>query len=266
MVVVMSNLYLENLSLEAELPRLSEQAKLLYMAQKPFLDSLEIPLNTGYFLDAGAGTGHLTNFFPQHLKGYEKYYAVDISEEMVMYGLITTKNIHWQKGSIYDLPFKNNLMDFIHVSYIFIHLNEPEKALRELKRILHPKGFIYIVNPNDRSFQGHPALLELVREHAKVYEGDRYVAEKLPSLAEEAGLSMYKKQILHVDNKGSDDGPVFNYPNTSLGRMTSWSLLSYMGQRDEVHDLYTRVQGEYMNNKVDFSAEIEIQVYTQASE
>ncbi len=258
----MSNLYLDKLDINSELPRLSEQAKLLYLAQKPFLESLTIPRNTGCFLDAGAGTGHLTNYFPKHLPGYEKFYAVDISEEMVMYGLITTRNIHWQKGSIYDLPFKSHLMDFIHVSYIFIHLLEPEKAMAELKRVLHPGGLLYIVNPNDRSFKGHPKLMELVEKHAQIYEGDRYIAEKIESLGKNAGFSFVGSAVIHVDNNGSDDGPVFSYPNVSLGKMTSWSLLSYMGQRDELGEIYADLQSDYMDNKVSFSAEIEIKVFT----
>lgn len=262
----MSNVYLEKLSIDAELPRLSEQAKLLYYAQKPFLESLEVPINTGYFLDVGAGTGYLTNLLSHHFDGYETYHAVDFSKEMVMYGHITTKNIHWQKASIYNLPFKENLIDFIHVSYIFIHLLDPERALQELYRIIHPKGLIYAVNPNDRSFQGHLGLLELVKKHAEIYEGDRYIAEKLPDLAKKNGFSLEKKAIIHVDNSGSDDGPQFHYPNVSLGKMTSWSMLSYMGQREEVRELYSNLQSEYMSNKVKFSGDIEIHIYRPIKE
>jgi len=48
--------------------------------------------------------------------------------------------------SIYYLPFKDNSIPIVHVSHLLEHLENPFRALKELKRIL--KGFVIIKVPN----------------------------------------------------------------------------------------------------------------------
>ena len=264
----MENLYLDPLSLESEIPRLSAQAKMLFAAQGPFLARNAARLNVESngsrahrFLDAGAGNGVLTsliskNFFP----GYE-IHAVDSSEVLINLTSITFPRFNWHAADITELPLDDESFDFSMSSYVLIHLRNPLPALKELRRVTKPGGLIYIINPADSKFRGSDVIVELVRKHAEIYEGDRHVMDHLEKDAAGIGLELLDSEIITVDNKGSDDGPDIGFPHCSLGRMTAWSMLSYMGQRSEVSDLFEQCQKEYMLDRIDFEAEIHLHLY-----
>jgi predicted SAM-dependent methyltransferase len=48
----------------------------------------------------------------------------------------------------YPYPFKDREFDYILASHVMEHLDDPEKALRELKRILNDNGELCIVVPH----------------------------------------------------------------------------------------------------------------------
>ena len=55
-------------------------------------------------------------------------------------------------GSIYDLSIRSGSTDDCLLTDVLEHLEDPEKALGEIRRILKPGGKLIIVIPNDRNF------------------------------------------------------------------------------------------------------------------
>ncbi len=55
-------------------------------------------------------------------------------------------------GSIYDLSLRSRSADDCLLTDVLEHLEDPEKALGEIHRILKPGGRLIIVIPNDRNF------------------------------------------------------------------------------------------------------------------
>jgi ubiquinone/menaquinone biosynthesis C-methylase UbiE len=52
-------------------------------------------------------------------------------------------------GDIYQLPIKNDSIDCILFFEVIEHLDDPEKALGEIWRVLKPRGKLIILFPND---------------------------------------------------------------------------------------------------------------------
>jgi len=62
----------------------------------------------------------------KHLKKYKKKFKIHI-------------------GSVDNLPFANNYFDFVNCSGVLHHIERPEKAFREIKRVLKKNGTALIV-------------------------------------------------------------------------------------------------------------------------
>lgn len=98
-------------------------------------------------LDIGCGAGHGSNMLS---KKYKKVYGVDISEEAIQYAKKNwaADNIEFVVGSAMDIPFPDNSFDTISAFEVFEHLDDWRKFLSEIKRVLKPRGVVYISTPN----------------------------------------------------------------------------------------------------------------------
>lgn len=85
-------------------------------------------------LDVGCGEGFTlenlrTNKIGQELVG------IDLSKEAIQIGKELHPNLSLKPGTIYHIPFKPNSFDLVICSEVLEHLQHPEKALLELKRV-----------------------------------------------------------------------------------------------------------------------------------
>jgi SAM-dependent methyltransferase len=68
-----------------------------------------------------------------------------------------------------DLPFKDNIFDFVLTSHVLEHIWDPIKALNEWIRVIKPNGYIFMIIPHkERTFdkpRQRTALNELIKRH-----------------------------------------------------------------------------------------------------
>ncbi|MCG6144394.1 class I SAM-dependent methyltransferase [Leptospira bandrabouensis] len=254
------NLYTQKISIQDEMPRLSAQANLLKLLLDPFLDSISFDKESGLALDAGAGPGVLTSFLMKKNPNLH-WSACDISEEMVQYCKLGYPKVDWKVSDVRALDYPDNHFDFIFNSMVLIHIKEPEKALKEFYRVLKPGGKVLIHCPNDKSFTGPKVLLDMVAKHATIHPADRFVMEKVPGIMEQLGFHLVTRTDFVASNDGNDDKPLVDYPKIHLGMMTGWSMMSFMGHPEGMQDLYSRLQSEYMSNRVKFTINLETHLY-----
>ncbi len=99
----------------------------------------------GRLLDAGCGKG----FF---LKEAEKHYStwgVDIDNFNVLQSRYATKNSSILLADISDLScFNNEFFDIVTAFNVLEHVQNPSKALDEIKRVLRNGGLLVITTPN----------------------------------------------------------------------------------------------------------------------
>lgn len=97
-------------------------------------------------LDIGAGDGLITSLL--------NCVGVDDNEEAVK--LAKKKGVDVRLGTAYALPFDDGMFSAVFMGDVIEHLETPDKALSEARRVLRDGGVLYITTPpatKDRTLQ-----------------------------------------------------------------------------------------------------------------
>ena len=97
-------------------------------------------------LDAGCGTGNLIKLIAEN----NELIAMDLNKSMLSIAMKKTKNfsnVSFKKGSVTELPFENDSFDVITSINVIYHLDEPEKVIKEARRVLKENGKLIISSP-----------------------------------------------------------------------------------------------------------------------
>lgn len=100
-------------------------------------------------LDVGCGDGTDGEIFVKRFGLL--FYGTDIYEDENIKKLRLT----FKKGSIYKIPYGNNIFDYVFSHDVFHHLDEPKQreekitsGLKELRRVCKKGGYIIVVEGN----------------------------------------------------------------------------------------------------------------------
>ncbi len=102
-------------------------------------------------LDIGCGAGGKTCYYAE--LGAEHVWGVDISADQLdrAQDFVREKDLTdhctFLSGDAADLPFSREQFDVIVMNDTFEHLQEPESALRECRRVLRPGGNLFLNFP-----------------------------------------------------------------------------------------------------------------------
>jgi len=100
-----------------------------------YLISLVAPANPATILDAGCGEGHLAALLREHHPG-AAITGLDTSVGAVQYARETFgASAEFVTGDLFNLPFGDRTFDVVLCSEVLEHLNNPARALVELKRV-----------------------------------------------------------------------------------------------------------------------------------
>ncbi len=101
------------------------------------------------------------------------------------------------RGSAYDLPFADASFDCVIVSEVLEHLEHDEDALREIRRVLRPRGTLAVSVPREGPEEICWVLSWKYRNspggHVRIYRGDL-----LPRLLERAGYRVRESGYAHA--------------------------------------------------------------------
>jgi SAM-dependent methyltransferase len=104
-------------------------------------------------------------------------------------------NVHFRVGTVYELPFTAGSFDVVVANTVMEHLNEPVRALREMRRVLAPGGIAAVrdedwgatlLAPTTPSLELWPSLMIKVWTHNG---GDPFLGRKHRQLLNAAGFS-----------------------------------------------------------------------------
>jgi ubiquinone/menaquinone biosynthesis C-methylase UbiE len=134
--------------------------------------------NDSRVLDLGCGAGHVTFNVAARAK---EVIAYDLSSEMLDVvaraaaerGL---RNVVTRKGVAEQLPFANESFDYVLSRYSAHHWHDFEAALREVFRVLKPRGiagFVDAVSPGAPLLDTYLQAVELLRDPSHVRDYSR---------------------------------------------------------------------------------------------
>jgi ubiquinone/menaquinone biosynthesis C-methylase UbiE len=139
----------------------------------------------GLFLDLGCGTANYTIFLN---KLGQKTVGLDGSIKMIKIAIKKLPHIPFISAEAGALPFKDSSFDSVLSITLFEFLDSPKKTLREIYRILKPKGEVIIGTMNAFSAwfffkRVKSVFTETAYRHARFY-----TPNELKSLFREAGF------------------------------------------------------------------------------
>jgi ubiquinone/menaquinone biosynthesis C-methylase UbiE len=150
-------------------------------------------------LDCGCGVGSITLDLAELVKPGETVgIDVDAAQLELARAAATTRQIgsvRFEVGNVYELPFADASFDAALAHTVLFHLNEPLRALKELRRILAPGGIVavsdddwstWVVAPEDSAM--HRMMRELAPRLVAANGGSPFYARNLRRLLLEAGF------------------------------------------------------------------------------
>jgi SAM-dependent methyltransferase len=157
-------------------------------------------------LDCGCGPGSITVDFaeflaPGEVVGVDLYDPLERARKTAAQRGV--KNVRFESGDIYDLQFPDASFDAVWTSSVIQWLDKPEKAVREVFRVLKPGG-VYASRDRDRRGDLFGNSNRLVRRALTLHYwqneawsgGDLSFGGKMPAL-------MYKVGFEKVITSGS---------------------------------------------------------------
>ena len=109
------------------------------------------PLKLDSILDVGCGEGITLSKFEKEGIG-KKLFGIDYSDDALKIGKKIYPHLNLKKGNIYDIKEKDNSFDLVMATEVLEHLDDPEKALKELIRV--SRKYVMLSVPNEPFFIG----------------------------------------------------------------------------------------------------------------
>jgi len=192
--------------------------------------------------DIGCGLGYLGFTFWEYFGKGGKYNGIDISEDLIKDASKLSEKwaingeVNFKVSDAYSLDFENNLFDIVMCQTLLMHLENPDKAISEMKRILKPGGIILCIEPDNLSHSifdsfgssleetieeqltKHKTMYYAFKGRKKLKLGDNTIGNRLPKL-------LFNANFTDIDIRRNDkvdfkippyDESFLNNVNTSL--------------------------------------------------
>lgn len=125
-------------------------------------------------LDLGCGRGVFTQLLS---KKFRNVIASDFAVEAVRTAssLLNQDEVRFLSSDGTALPFFNEIFDCVIIKDFIHHLDEPEKALSEINRVLRSGGILLSVEPNNRNFLGQIIGWTMEHERRYIFNSPKYL-------------------------------------------------------------------------------------------
>lgn len=97
-------------------------------------------------LDLGCGHGHVFSYLRE--KEGKDAYGLDINVNSLKHQNLKG---YFVCGDAHNIPFRDNSLDVVLAFELVEHLREPEKSLKEIRRVLKKGGILLLTTPTPKS-------------------------------------------------------------------------------------------------------------------
>jgi len=145
-------------------------------------------------LDAGCGSGAISRLIARTYPQADVI-GVDVREQYLDFARIRARaenlqNVTFRAADVFDLPFPAATFDVVWTKYLLQWLKEPERALKELKRVTRSGGIIVSCDFAGFAVEHFPATHEFIRQARDVISAlvDCDIGRKVAAMMISLGL------------------------------------------------------------------------------
>ena len=132
---------------------------------KSFIESINYNLAGKSILEVGCGAGYGIEQIAKSFNPKE-YYAFDIDQKMISLSAAKVKkkkiDVQLFLGDVLKTGLPSNKFDVVFVFTVLHHIEGWRDALKEINRVLKPKGFLLINEINERSLNWFERYLRVI--------------------------------------------------------------------------------------------------------
>lgn len=148
-----------------------------------------------HLLDVGCGTGEDIRALARLVGSSGRVVGLDIREELIDEACKRTADtdlpIEYCIGDVYRLSFSDNTFDGCRADRVFQHLLHPDKALKEMIRVVRPGSSVVVADPDWETLVIDVSDRAVTRRILK-FNCDTFahgwIGRQLPGLFQQAGL------------------------------------------------------------------------------
>jgi ubiquinone/menaquinone biosynthesis C-methylase UbiE len=141
-------------------------------------------------VDVGCGTGNLTRALLDKLSHAGRVVAIDISSEMIKRASekVLDPRVAWHVGDASRTPIDDSAVDRVICFSVWPHLEDPNAAVEEFKRVLRERGTLHVWHLSSRA-----TINEIHASAGEAVAGDVLVpAAEAAKLLERHGFTPYE--------------------------------------------------------------------------
>lgn len=150
-------------------------------------------------IDIGCASGTMTNSISQ-IWPKSKITAVDVYPAAIAYAKIKYPHIRFLVADAHKLPFKDNLFDLVTCYETIEHVVNPEKVLKEIRRVLKKNG-VAIIEMDSGSVLFRIVWWIWEKTKGKVWQGAHlhpFRHRELEKIILNAKFKVVKKHLSHL--------------------------------------------------------------------
>jgi SAM-dependent methyltransferase len=142
-------------------------------------------------LDVGCGPGTITADLAR-LVSPGRVLGLDSSAAVIDQAGVAHPEVRFAVGDVYALDLPDDSFDVAHAHQLLQHLDDPVRALREMRRVTRPGGLVAVRDVDFGTAVVHPPVpdwLEVYEPTARRMGGEPHAGRLLLAWARAAGLS-----------------------------------------------------------------------------
>lgn len=166
--------------------------------------------DSGRLLEVGCGPGAILDEIKQQVSDAEaefphinipQLHGLDIRHDYLGYYASQNPAAPLVQGDAHNLPYRNDAFDLVICHFLLLWVDDPVKALKEMRRVCRQGGFVLaLAEPDYGGRVDYPAVLaelgELQTEALRKQGADPQTGRKLGWMFAQAGLSEIEVGVL----------------------------------------------------------------------
>jgi len=124
-------------------------------------------ISGGKVLDVATETGDFIKVLMNVLNDYNSFIGIDIANDDLESAIenITDETVEFIEMNGENIIFENESFDTVSIAHSFHHLENVEKVLNEIKRVLKPGGYLIIQEPYCDGEQTEAQKADMLQHH-----------------------------------------------------------------------------------------------------